>query len=236
MNLKHLLYKNAPGLLVGTGVVTMIGAVVLAARQSPTAAEAVSDIPPSDTKARVRALIPIYGPVVALTAVGTGFIFLSHTTHARRYAAVSAAWGLAEANRTRLIEVMREQLGEKKAKPIETAVMEPRQAPPPDLAELGDVDGPIFYDAYMGRYFRAKNVEAVRAQCTDANELLFGEGYVTLNEFWHGLGLPKSEYGEDIGWTLSNDVQQITLMFDSFLVNDRPVISVIFVNLPGPLA
>ena len=101
---------------------------------------------------------------------------------------------------------------------------EPRGEPPVSI--LPDDERTLFFDVFTGRYFRADSIEIVRKVLNDLNETMFQEDFVPLNDFYYGVGLEDTEFGNEIGWSIAYG--SITAEFDAYLRNDRPIVSVTF--------
>ena len=72
----------------------------------------------------------------------------------------------------------------------------------PDLGLEEDGDETrLFYDVYSARYFRSTRMKVLEAEC-HLNRNFVIRGYADLNEFYRFVGLPETDIGEKVGWSL----------------------------------
>ena len=62
----------------------------------------------------------------------------------------------------------------------------------------------LCYDAVSGRYFKS-DIETIRKAVNELNRRMLRENYVCLNEFYGEIGLPYTNLGDDIGWSIDRD-------------------------------
>lgn len=228
MKIQHFIKKNRPAILAASGVMVLISSTIVAIKTAKKSEEVLDKLPEdATTQEKLLAVAPVWGATVGLMAIGTGFIILSLRETGRREEALVALYALSEAATGRWKEAVVGTLTPKKAEEVRLAVVAPREEIPSDLT---DKEGSLFFDTFSGRYFRARSVEVVRAACNSANELMFGEDFVSLNEFYDYLGLPNAQYGDEWGFKVFDG--KIEMRYDSFIHDDTAVISISFLKEP----
>lgn len=224
MRVMNLLEEHAPTVLSIVGIAGFVSAIVITARVAPKAAHILEESKTKARKEQAIALAPVYAPVAGLALISTGCILAGGRIHQYRYASVLALLAVSERNLERWQKSIFEEVGEKKAEAVRRRVVEPTGDIPQD-ADLDEVKQ-LFFDTYTGRYFRAHSVEVIKAAVNEINEMVVGEGFASLNEYYYILGLENTDFGDVIGWSISTGLMSAS--FDSFLKNDRPVVSVDF--------
>ncbi|NIQ05591.1 MAG: hypothetical protein GWO20_07655 [Candidatus Korarchaeota archaeon] len=158
--------------------------------------------------------------------VSTACILGANRIHRYRYASLLALYSVSEKTLQRWQDSVSEEVTKKKLGQIKERVLKPEE----DLPEINIEDErTLFFDRYSGRYFRSSSIETVRKIVNDMNDRMYAEDYVSINDFYWGVGLPNVEFGGEIGWNISDG--PIKIEFDSYLKDDRPVVTVNFKGL-----
>lgn len=86
------------------------------------------------------------------------------------------------------------------------------------------------YDVLSGRYFKS-DIETIRQAANNINQqIVGGDMYASLNEFWAFLGLGPTTLGEEMGFNLEHFVE---LVFTSHLAQDgKACLAVGYSKLP----
>lgn len=175
-------------------------------------------------KDKVMLVAPIYAPVVGMVLVSTACIVGSNRVHRYRYASLLALYSIGQQTLDRWQDAVLDEVGKKKYEKVRERVAEPIGNLPVSI--LPDDERTLFFDVFTGRYFRSDSVETVRRVINDLNDAMFNDDFVSLNEFYYGVGLDDTEFGNEWGWNIANG--SITAEFNAFLKNDRPIVSVTF--------
>lgn len=249
--LLELTKKYSPELLTGTAIVGLIGTTVMAYRCSPKAhaiiekkredeayIEYCGKINPDqdqvyEKKAKrrlvletVKELTPVLLPPVILGTATTACIIGSNRISSKRIAVISTAYAISEKAVKELNLKMNDVLGEKKAKTIKDAIVKDKldkNPPPKDESQIlltgnGDV---LCMDSFSGRYFRS-NAEKIGQAINELSALARDEMYVTLNDFYYAIHLPQLKMGDDLGWSVDDEIKgSIPITISAQLTEDR---------------
>jgi hypothetical protein len=235
MSLKEELRNHSPTILAGLGIGGFITAIIMSAKATPKAEDALDALnwkhnhPKSEfvdppLKEKIKALVPVYAPTVGMAILSTGCIVGSNRMHRYRYASVLALYTIGERSLDRWQQATLETVGEKKYETIQERAGEPEKDPPSSM--FMDDERTMFYDVFSGRYFRADSIESIRQIINDINKEMYEADFAPINDFYHRVGLPAMEYGEEWGWNIAYG--SVYADFVPFLRNNRPVIRVEF--------
>lgn len=232
--------KNSPTILTVSAVLGVIGTAVLAYRCSPKAHQIIEEkrkdmslVQNGDKKAKravvletAKELTPVLLPPVIMGSATGACIIGSNTISSRRIAVLSTAYTLGEKTIKELNLKMDDILGEKKAKTIRDAVAKEKmdQNPPPkDESQIvitgnGDV---LCRDSYSGRYFRS-NAEKINQAISELSAMARDEMYVTLNDFYYALKIPTVPLGDDLGWSVDDEIKgSLPITISAVLTEDK---------------
>lgn len=229
MKLKNTLTRQSPAILAALGCLGFITSVVMSAKATPKAMKILEAQPEdSTTMEKVKAIAPIYAPTIGMMLLSTACAVSSNRIHRYRYTSLLALYSIGEKSLQRWQNAVLDEVGEKKYENVRERIISPED-PIPTVVMM-DEERVLFFDTYSGRYFRSDSVETVRKIVNDLNDLLFGEDFVSLNEFYFEIGLPNVEFGDEAGWNIADGSIKVT--YDAFIKNDKPCISVSFVLSP----
>ena len=206
--MKTFLKKHSSTILTCIGALGVVATAVAAAKATPKAIERVQD---EETergyelskieKAKVAA--PAYIPTAIVGAATITCIFGSNILNKRSQAVLTSAYAL-------LSETHREYVDKTKKLYGEEADIEIRKEIAKDKCKDGIVpvcqEKLIFYDDYSLRPFES-TIEAVINAENRLNQILEDNGYVSLNDFYDLVGLPRIFAGYEIGWSAYNGVE-----------------------------
>lgn len=230
MNVTQKLYKvcskpklyfkrSSPLILSCIAAVGVVGTAVAAAKATVKAAkliESAADENKKLTKAEaVRIAVPVYLPTAAI-GFGTIFcIFGANVISRKKQASLISAYGLLNSHYKEYREKLIEQYGKETDNEIRNAIAREYC----DCHQIGlDVpDGKfIFYDEISGETIICYEREIMDAEY-HLNRNFTMRGYAFLNEFYEFLGLPMTEYGGTVGWSMSSGIMWID--FEHRLIN-----------------
>ena len=226
MKLKNVVGRQSPTILAALGCVGFITSVIMAAKVAPRANDILKyQHKESTTIEKAKAIAPIYAPTVGMILLSTACIVGSNRIHRYRYASLLALYTLGEKSLQRWQRAVVDEVGQKKYEKVRERTVAP-EGPVPAM----DGERTLFFDAYSGRYFQADSVETVRKIVNDLNDQMFAEDFVCLNDFYSDIGLVWVEFGNEIGWNVSDG--SIKVEYDAFMMEDQPCISVSFITKP----
>lgn len=240
--------KNAPTILTVGGIFGVISTATFAAKAGAAADSKIRNIkgdrqnayekgtvetPDVSKRDIFKAVAPIYAPTVISGAVTIAFIVGVRSIDAKRQAAMAALYTASEAALREYQQKVSDKIGEKEAQDIISALnkdkldesvrkYDPKFIPVPGHGEF------LCLDTLSGRFFRSSREEICRA-VNEVNRMIFGEMWVTLNEFYMELGLDSVGLGESIGWNVDRllEVDITSQIEDStgepFLVINYPI-------------
>lgn len=194
----------------------------------------------------------LYAPAVAMGVVSVGCILKSHDILSKRNIALAAAYATVDKSfkeyRTRVVDRFGErvdkelQYGIKAKKITETTVDEETGKEKKVKKTIDTVDRfdalPSMYARYFEQYTRdAKgkviknpawvpsgelNLEFLLIQQTNAQEKLEAQGYLTLNDVYDALCLPRSKAGSVMGWLYDKNDPELSKTVVDFGIHDYP--------------
>lgn len=234
-NLGKSVARHAPEVLTGFGIAGMFTAVIFAVKATSKAARLIekrkakkeAELTKIET---VQTVWKCYIPT-ATACLGAVICFISaNAVHAKRSAALTAAYALSESAFLDYRKKVLDTVGEKKEELIHAAVVQDKiDKMPPSKSEVviaGD-GATLCYDAFAGRYFHSDRARIDRA-VNELNRILMTDDFATLNEFYDLIGLPHSELGNDLGWNSRNN-ERVDVRFSSHLTEDsRPCLAISF--------
>jgi Family of unknown function (DUF6353) len=242
-NSTTILTSLAVGGVLSTGVLAADGGakanIILEKERTKRAVEALGNEPTdrfTEPISRMETIKLVWKEFIP--AMGMGFITIAcvvggHVVSARRYAALSALYGLAETSINEYRKKVVETLGEEKEREIreEIAKEHPEQAPLSQVLFAGQGEY-LCLDTMSGRDFRS-DLEQLRRSVNDYNEKLLKNLYLSLNDWYTMIGLPATALGDDIGWTSS---ELMELDYSAKLVKGVPCIVIEYANRPTQLS
>lgn len=249
-NVQNVLAKHSPEILTGIGVAGLLATTVLAVKATPKALKCIdeekkkqNDILLEDATAKgnditqITKLKPIdvvkvtwkcYIPA-AVTGLGSvACIIGASSVNAKRNAALATAYALSETALKEYQDKVVETIGEKKEQVIREQIDKDHIERNP-VTKVDVVDtrkgNTLCYDYYSGRYFYS-DIEEVKKAVNLINSSLLRDDYVSLNELYDELGLPRNGIGDSVGWNVSRIGRELVRARISSQVTDdgRPAI------------
>lgn len=242
--LKTNVAKHSPEILLGLGIAGMFTTTVLAVKATPKAMALVEEEKlrryketEDDTISKVdivKTCWKCYAPAVIVAAVSTACLIGSRSVGARRMAALTAAYRISESALSEYKEKTLEMVGEKKEKQIRDKVAEERvQQHPVTKSEIIMTSNgtTLCFEPLTHRYFNSDQEHIKRAENALNKRLLHDiSGYVSLNEFFDEIDLPRADVGDDIGW---NTDELISISFSAQIAdNGEPALVIDYDTLP----
>lgn len=250
------LSDNATTILTGVGVVGTVATAVLTAKATLKASEVLEQakkdwdsasmkydleadghgqFPPLTTTAKALAVWPYFIPPVIVGGATIASIVMANRMSAQRAAALAAAYGVSEGRLKEYRDKVAEKLTGPKATAITDEVAQDKVTANPPRGEVlilaeGDV---LCYDMITGRYFRS-NVETIRRAENEINSELYHHDYASLAKFQDLIGLPPTQFTEQVGWNrMVMDGAQLTVIFSTTLTPDgKPCVAIDFKTPP----
>lgn len=209
--------KHSPEILTGIGIAGMITTTVLAVKATPKALrlieekkkeEGVTELKPIET---VKATWKCYIPATVTGVTSVACLIGASKVNARRNAALATAYKLSETALTEYREKVVETIGEKKEQVVREKVADEQIRRNPVSQRDVIITGKgktLCFDPLSSRYFES-DIELIRRAANNLNARILTQigGYLSLNEFYDELDLPRIDIGDDFGWNLDNRIE-----------------------------
>jgi hypothetical protein len=231
------LIKNSPMILTAAAITGLITTSVMASKATLKAQRILQNERElleqkedrvEKTIAMVKLVWPLYLPPVIIGASSIFCIIAAHKVQARRAAAIAGAYAITETAFREYQDEVSEFLGSKKEIEIKDNIIKKKliKSPPSNDQVIITNGDTLCYDALSGRYFRA-DIEKVRRAINDANNQLYRDDSISLNELYYLMGLPPIDLGNNVGWTL--DDAPVEANFSSHLLDgEKPTLAINF--------
>lgn len=206
---KKFIKRNGSTILTCVGSVGVIATTVLAVKATPKAvtllehAEAEKEAPLTVLE-KVQVAGPSYIPTILVGVSTIACIFGANVLNKRQQAALLSAYALLDNSYKEYKKKVMDLYGEDADKHVRTEIAKDNYDE--DTIEFED-DKLLFYDEYRKEYFNATMEDVLAAEYTLNRDFAY-HGYALLNEFYDLLKLPRTDFGDVLGWCAS-------MMYDS---------------------
>ena len=207
------LVKHSPEILTGVGIAGMIATTVLAVKATPKALKKIDeeqaahpfyDLTKLDI---VKVTWKCYIPATVTGVTSVACLVGASSVNARRNAALATAYSLSQTALTEYKDKVVETIGEKKERDIRDNIAKDKLERDPVynkevvITEKGTT---LCYDGVFGRYFQSDMDTIKRAMNKVNRQLVAGDMYISLNEFYAEIGLSPVDIGDNIGWNIDD--------------------------------
>ena len=195
------LKRNAPTILTCVGGAGVVATAVTAVKATPKAmlllqqAEEVKGGSLTNLE-KFRIAGPVYIPSVLIGVSTLACVFGANALNKRQQAALMSAYAMIDNSYKEYKKKVKELYGDEAASEVTAKVAEDKYNEENVKGEGKD----LFYDEFSGRFFRSTIEEVQRAEY-EVNRDLVMRDWVTINDFYDYLNLPKVDSGDNIGWT-----------------------------------
>jgi hypothetical protein len=219
-DVRLLLSKHSPEILIGIGITGMITTTVLAVKATPKALLLIEErkeelevdkLTPLET---VKTTWKCYIPAAITGVASAACVIGSNSVNAKRNAALATAYKLSETAFTEYREKVVDTIGEKKEKVVRDKISEEQIKNNPVSKTEVIVTGKgktLYFEPLSHRYFYCDVDKIGRAE-VKLNKQMFSDPFnsgVSVNDFYAEIGLPCTDTGENIGWNLTNNKLEI---------------------------
>ncbi len=185
---------------------------------------------PEDTTPKEKAAVYLktYGPTVVLATSTIACIFGSYAVSKNHQAAIASAYTMLYTSYNEYQAKVKELYGEEAHKTVMDAIVKEKCKEIEITASdcfgnsslsIDDRANPevvrTFYDPISERYFESTLSKVIEAEYHINRNFVLG-ALITLNDFYEFLGLSPTEYGETVGWFVSDGLYWID--FDNRMV------------------
>lgn len=245
---KKFVSDNAPTILATVGAFGVVGTAYLTGKATFEAAKLIENqnkflakpgLPPMDAKAKAKLCWRLYIPAAGVGALTIAAIVSSNKISSNRAAGVAAAYSLSTKAFKEYKEHVKEKFGENKEREVrdELAQKKVNENPPSQAFMMMGTPGKVpCLDAWTKRYFWT-SMETVKKAQNDIDYKALHEGYPSLTDFYHAIGLEPTAASDTVGWTSSNRPE---VMFSATLAEPFegqgtiPVMVISHMNEPQP--
>lgn len=237
---KKFVSDNAPTILAVVGAVGVVGTAYLTGKATFKAAQILSEESPHlTTQEKVKLCWKHYMPAAGVGTLTIVAIVGSNKISSNRAAGVAAAYSLSTKAFKEYKEHVKEKFGENKERETrdELAQKKVNENPPSQAFMMMGTPGKVpCLDAWTRRYFWT-SMETVKKAQNDIDYKALHEGYPSLTDFYHAIGLEPTAASDTVGWTSSNRPE---VMFSATLAEPFegqgtiPVMVISHMNEPQP--
>ena len=221
MELKKILGWHSAFILTciaGAGVIaTSVSAAQGGMKASKLFTEAGDNGEELTVKDKIAIAVPVYFPALMFGATTIACIFGANVINKKQQATLLGVYTITK----RSFEEYRQKLIELHGEEADTEIRESIARQHCNYHQLG-LDVPdqkcIFVDPISGRVIKRYEREIMDAEY-HLNRNFVLRGFVSLNEFWEFLGLPKTDQGEKIGWSIDGGCYWLD--FEHHLLEDK---------------
>lgn len=223
-SLARMIKRNSTTILSSTAITGVATTAYLTARATWSVATNEDAVPTDSLKDNVAVYWKFYIPAVASGLVTSACIIGVAKVGNKRAMAAQAAFILTERAYSEYRDKVIEEFGEKKDEKVRSAIAEDRvrKNPPSQEVIIVSAGTVLCCELYTGRYFQS-DMETLRKAQNDLNEQLIQNDQISLEEWYHMIGLQSTSFASDVGW---NSDKMMALEFTTVLTEDgRPCLA-----------
>lgn len=220
-DVQAVLVKHSPELLTGLGIAGMVTTTILAVKATPKALQLIEnkkeelELEPADNLTpveTVKTTWKCYVPAAVTGAAAVACLIGGSSVSAKRNAALATAYNLSATALSEYKEKVVETIGEKKERTIRDKVAEERIKKEPVNNSAIIVSGTgntRCFDTITKRRFTS-DIEQIKRIVNELNrQMVNGQDYISLNEFYYELGLDGCAVGDDLGWNVTRGLIEL---------------------------
>lgn len=210
------LKQNGATILTCVGGVGVVGTTVLAVKATPKAMrlmeEAKKEKGEELTKLeKIQVAAPVYIPAALVGASTIACIFGANVLNKRQQAGLMSAYALLDSSFKEYKDKVLELYGEEEETRVRDEIAKDNYD---DNAKMSE-EKQLFYDEFSSRYFET-TIDRVLYAEYELNRLLSQDCGLFLNEFYDLLGIETVEYGDYVGWSSFEVVENQTYCWVEF--------------------
>ena len=223
-DIQTILTKHSPEILTGIGIAGMVATTVLAVKATPKALELIKneqELAESYNEEltqmdKVKACWKCYIPAAVTGVMSITCLIGASSVNAKRNAALTAAYTLSDSALREYRSKVIETIGEKKDKTVKDKISEDQIKSNPvtkNEVYITDKGDSLCFEPISGRYCKSE-IDKIKKAENNLNKRIISDAFnsgVSLNDFYEEIGLPKTNMGENIGWSLDTGLIDIYL-------------------------
>lgn len=232
--------KNSPAILSGAAVAGVFVTAWMAFKAGPKAEKIINNHKDyiskhpnmskeekrEVTKGLVKDLAPVVLPTAGMAIATSAAVIASNNISSKRLAIASAAYSMAESTLKEYQSKVEELVDSKKVNKIKESIAQDKldknlkKQPTNEIILTGDGDV-LCMDDYSGRLFRS-NASKIGQAINELSADLQTDMYVSLNELYDKLNIPRVPMGDDFGWNIDDlDRGQLDIAMTACLTEDK---------------
>lgn len=190
------------------------------------------------TKETIKRVAPVAAPIALCTAATAGLSIGSAVVSSAKLSHVRDLLSISEVYNRDILEKVKEELGEEKAREIQDKINEDHLKAAVDGKTDSDFESMVFqakggdilyYDAMIGRLFRSDENTIEKAVNKVNKDLTSGkQTFMSLNEIYRELELPSVPLATDVGCGMYSKVQTFDLHLSGAIKLDNGHSAVVF--------
>ena len=223
-DIQTILTKHSPEILTGIGIAGMVASTVLAVQATPKAIKLIEterELTEANNEEltkidKVKVCWKSYIPAAVTGVMSIACLIGASSVNAKRNAALTAAYTLSDSALREYRSKVVETIGEKKEKTVKDKISEDQIKSNPvtkNEVYITDKGDSLCFEPISGRYFKS-DIDKIKKAENNLNKRIISDAFnsgVSLNDFYEEIGLPKTNMGENIGWSLDTGLIDIYL-------------------------
>lgn len=194
--------RNSSTILSCVGVIGVVATTVMAVKATPKAVTLLEHA--ADKKGEeltmiesLRVAAPVYIPTIVAGASTIACILGANVLSRKQQASLISAYALIDNSYKAYKDKFKELYGDDADENIRHEITKERY----DDYDIPISDGKmLFFDYFSMRYFESTMEEVLIGE-NNFNKNLTLSGYASLNEFYDSIGIPRVDYGYELGWS-----------------------------------
>lgn len=199
-SLGALCKEQLPTILTGAAVIGVFATGICAAKASLKAREEIEELEEPTTFDKVKAVVPIYGPTIAVGGVTVACILSANRISVKRYAALAGTCAIAKTQLQEHKDKVLEMFGKEKAASIEQEIAKDQVAKKAPSGLICASDELVTCkDLVTGMVFKSSMVR-IQAAANNVNTLVLLDGAAGLTDFYDQLDEEHTPIMEKVRW------------------------------------
>lgn len=237
------LKRNSPTIVSCIGAVGVVATTIAAIKATPKALSLIEDekarinkqleqsgwqtrVDKLTTAETIKATWKCYIPTTVIGLSTITCIFGANALNKNQQAALTSAYILLDNAYKEYKSKVSSLLGEDANVHIQKSIVEDRYS---DADISVSDENQLFYEYNYGEFFERTKTQVLNAEY-NFNQKFISDGYATLNDFYEFLGLPKTQEGEIIGWSVQEGY--LLVDFEHELLEMEDGMECTIINLP----
>lgn len=212
-SLGALCKEQLPTILTGAAVIGVFATGICAAKASLKAREEIEELEEPTTFDKVKAVVPIYGPTIAVGGVTVACILSANRISVKRYAALAGTCAIAKTQLQEHKDKVLEMFGKEKAASIEQEIAKDQVAKKAPSGLICASDELVTCkDLVTGMVFKSSMVR-IQAAANNVNTLVLLDGAAGLTDFYDQLDEEYTPIMEKVKWYCDSRTPMMQIEF-----------------------